>query len=138
MPSRSVICIAGVKRVIALVEELAPGETPHKKKRIVSQILSLLDGQDRDVRMTPGLLSELIAVHSSCVHDQEGRCPLLVSIASLCWEINQATAPNHQRDPPSHEAPLDHSARFSPCIDFICVTHDRANFGTVTTSKRPR
>jgi hypothetical protein len=90
MIDRSPICVAGAKRVIALVEELAPGETAHKKKRIVSHILSLLDGQDRDVRMTPELLAELIAVHSSCVHDQEGRCPLLVSVRSLCWEINRA------------------------------------------------
>ena len=41
-------------------------------------------------RMTPQLLAELIAIHSSCVHDQEGRCPLLVSVNSLCWELNQA------------------------------------------------
>ncbi len=34
MPSRSVICVAGTKRVIALVEELAPVETPQKRKRI--------------------------------------------------------------------------------------------------------
>jgi hypothetical protein len=33
MIDRSVICIVGVKRVIALVEELAPSETPHKKNR---------------------------------------------------------------------------------------------------------
>lgn len=90
MPSRSVICIAGAKRVIALIEELAPGEAPQKKKRLVSQILTLLDGQDRTVRMTPELLSELISIHSSCVHDQEGRCPLLVSASSLSWEINKA------------------------------------------------
>jgi len=37
-------------------------------------------------RMTPQLLAELIAIHSSCVHDQEGRCPLLVSVNSLCWD----------------------------------------------------
>ena len=49
-------------------------------------------------RMTPSLLSELIAVHSSCVHDQEGRCPLLVSVASLCWEINQATGVANDED----------------------------------------
>ena len=49
-------------------------------------------------RMTPQLLSELIAVHSSCVHDQEGRCPLLVSVASLCWEINQAMGVANDED----------------------------------------
>ena len=41
-------------------------------------------------RMTPQLLAELISIHSSCVHSQEHRCPLLISIQSLCWEINQA------------------------------------------------
>jgi hypothetical protein len=39
-------------------------------------------------RLTPAVLEELIRVHSSCVHDQEGRCPLLISVRSLCWEIN--------------------------------------------------
>ena len=49
-------------------------------------------------RMTPELLAELIAVHSSCVHDQEGRCPLLVSVNSLCWEINQAMGTANDED----------------------------------------
>ena len=39
-------------------------------------------------RMTPEVLAELLMVHSSCVHDQQGRCPLLLSVRSLCWEIN--------------------------------------------------
>ena len=49
-------------------------------------------------RMTPELLAELIAVHSSCVHDQEGRCPLLVSVSSLCWEINLALGLGNEED----------------------------------------
>lgn len=77
---------------------LLPGAAPARRKRIVNRILAMCDGKGRvhsrrgrrPRRMTPSLLSELIAVHSSCVHDQEGRCPLLVSVASLCWEINQA------------------------------------------------
>jgi len=40
--------------------------------------------------MTPELLDELLRIHMSCVHDQENRCPLLVSINSLTWEINKA------------------------------------------------
>ena len=54
--------------------------------------------EEKPRRMTPQLLSELIAVHSSCVHDQEGRCPLLVSVASLCWEINQAMGVANDED----------------------------------------
>lgn len=49
-------------------------------------------------RMTPGLLAELLAVHASCVHDQEGRCPLLISVRSLCWEINQAMGVANDED----------------------------------------
>lgn len=40
-------------------------------------------------RLTTEVLTELISVHSSCVHSQENRCPLLISVRSLCWEINQ-------------------------------------------------
>jgi hypothetical protein len=49
-------------------------------------------------RMTPRLLAELIAVHSSCVHDQEHCCPLLVSVNSLCWELNQAMGCANEED----------------------------------------
>jgi hypothetical protein len=40
-------------------------------------------------RLTPEVLTELLMVHSSCVMDQQGRCPLLLSVRSLVWEINQ-------------------------------------------------
>ena len=40
-------------------------------------------------RLTPEVLTELLMVHSSCVMDQQGRCPLLLSVRSLTWEINQ-------------------------------------------------
>jgi hypothetical protein len=48
------------------------------------------DGKSKLSRMTPELLAELIAVHSQCVLDQQGRCPLTVFVRQLCWEINQA------------------------------------------------
>jgi hypothetical protein len=41
-------------------------------------------------RMTPELLSELIAVHAQCVLDEQGSCPLTVFSRQLCWEINLA------------------------------------------------
>ena len=41
-------------------------------------------------RLTPELLDDLLRIHASCVHDQEGKCGLLLSVSSLCWEINQA------------------------------------------------
>jgi hypothetical protein len=39
-------------------------------------------------RMTPEVLTELLMVHSSCVADQARKCPMLLSVRSLCWEIN--------------------------------------------------
>ena len=96
------------RRRIALqcVDLLLPSAAPARRTRIANLILAMCDGKGRvhsrrgrkPRRMTPQLLSELIAVHSSCVHDQEGRCPLLVSAASLCWEINQAMGVANDED----------------------------------------
>jgi hypothetical protein len=90
VPARKLICIAGVKRVLALVEELAPETPPNRKKRIVNQILTLLDGQNRAVRMTPALLQDLVSIHSQCPLDQLGKCALTVFSTPLAWEINKA------------------------------------------------
>ena len=49
-------------------------------------------------RLTPGLVAELLSVHASCVHAQENRCPLLVSIKSLTWELNQAANIGNEED----------------------------------------
>ena len=53
---------------------------------------------EKPQRLTPELLAELITIHSSCVHDQEHRCPLLISVSSLCWEINQACGLANEED----------------------------------------
>jgi hypothetical protein len=95
---RSVTCIARLKAVVRLIDLLAPYATPRQRKRLADKILSLFDEKDRSARMTPQLLSELIAIHSSCVHDQEGKCPLLVSTSSLCWEINNAIGCGNEED----------------------------------------
>lgn len=96
------------RRRIALqcVDLLLSGAAPARRTRIANRILVMCGGKGsvhsrrerKPRRMTPQLLSELIAVHSSCVHDQEGRCPLLVSVASLCWEINQAMGVANDED----------------------------------------
>lgn len=49
-------------------------------------------------RLTPELLTEIMRNHMSCVHDQEHRCPLLISVSSLCWEINQACNIGNEED----------------------------------------
>jgi hypothetical protein len=57
-----------------------------KRDKVIS-----IEGQGKRKRkprpMTPELLAELIAIHGSCVLDQQGRCPLPMSVKSLCWEI---------------------------------------------------
>ena len=40
-------------------------------------------------RLTPEVVSEILRLHMTCVHAQEGRCPLLISVKSLTWELNQ-------------------------------------------------
>lgn len=49
-------------------------------------------------RLTPEIVGELLSIHSSCVHDQEHRCPLLVSVRSLTWELNQAANIGNEED----------------------------------------
>lgn len=49
-------------------------------------------------RLTPELVAELLSVHASCVHAQENLCPLLVSIKSLTWELNQAANIGNEED----------------------------------------
>jgi hypothetical protein len=83
-----------------LMFEYLPGVMPKasiaEKRKVADEVLLVCAG--KRPRMTPKLLAELIAVHSSCVHDQEGRCPLLVSVTSLCWEINQAMGVANDED----------------------------------------
>lgn len=49
-------------------------------------------------RLTPEIVRELLRIHSSCVHDQEGKCPLLVSVSSLTWELNKAANIGNEED----------------------------------------
>ena len=49
-------------------------------------------------RLTPETVGELLRIHSSCVHDQAGKCPLLVSVSSLTWELNQVANIGNEED----------------------------------------
>jgi hypothetical protein len=87
------------RRRIALqcVDLLLPGATPRQRKRIANRILAICGGKGRvhsrreckPRRLTPELLDDLLRIHASCVHDQQGKCGLLISISSLTSEINQ-------------------------------------------------
>jgi hypothetical protein len=86
------------RRRIALqcVDLLLSGAAPARRTRIANRILTMCDGcvhpgrERKPRRLTPELLDDLLRLHASCVHDQEGKCGLLLSVSSLCWEINQA------------------------------------------------
>jgi hypothetical protein len=49
-------------------------------------------------RLTPEIVGELLRIHSSCVHDQEGRCGFLLSVSSLTWELNRAANIGNETD----------------------------------------
>lgn len=49
-------------------------------------------------RLTPETLAELLAVHALCLNDQSGKCPLMVSLKSLCWEVNQFMNVTNEED----------------------------------------
>ena len=49
-------------------------------------------------RLTPELLEDLLRIHASCVHDAEGKCGLLMSVSSLCWEINLSCGIGNDED----------------------------------------
>jgi hypothetical protein len=49
-------------------------------------------------RLTPELVAELLSIHASCVHSQEHRCPLLISVRSLTWELNCAANIGDEED----------------------------------------
>ena len=49
-------------------------------------------------RLTPEIVGDLLRIHSSCVHDQAGKCPLLVSVSSLTWELNLAANIGNEED----------------------------------------
>ena len=49
-------------------------------------------------RLTREIVGELLRIHSSCALDQAGKCPLLVSVSSLTWELNQAANVGNEED----------------------------------------
>jgi hypothetical protein len=60
----------------------------------VSKVVSIEAGRGRSRKpprkVTPELLWELVRIHSQCVYDQQGKCPLTVFVKPLAWELNQA------------------------------------------------
>jgi hypothetical protein len=100
----NVIHIDSRRRVaLQCVDLLLRGATPSQKSRIASRILAMCDGvhsrrERKPRRMTPELLEDLLRIHASCVHGAEGKCGLLLSVSSLCWEINLSCGIGNDED----------------------------------------
>jgi hypothetical protein len=84
-----------------LVYEFLPALVPradvNERRRLADEMLACM-GCERRVRMTPDLLRELIAIHSQCVFDQQGKCALTVFVKPLAWEINKAMGVANEED----------------------------------------
>ncbi len=77
---------------------LAPKADADRGRRLADEILAMCRGTERRVRMTPELLAELVAVHSQCVLDQQGKCGLTVFVRPLAREINKALGVANDED----------------------------------------
>jgi hypothetical protein len=84
-----------------LVYEFLPALVPradvNERRKLADEMLACM-GCERRVRMMPDLLRDLIAIHSQCVLDQQGRCTLTVFVQPLAWEINQAMGLANEED----------------------------------------
>ncbi len=75
-PKFETICeVAAFRAGIALrtVQALLPGATPRQMKRLANGILTLTDGKDRSVKITPAQAEALILPHLQCLQRE---CPL--------------------------------------------------------------
>ncbi len=88
--------IARAYLLFEVLPRLVPRAGVAEKRKLVADIMMVL--KNRRTRMTPQLLEELLRIHSSCVHDQEGKCGLLLSVSSLTWEINNSLGIGNEED----------------------------------------
>jgi hypothetical protein len=52
------------------------------------KLVCIAGGGKKPERITPEALGELIRRSAVCVHDQEGRCPLVLFTQVMAWELN--------------------------------------------------
>lgn len=81
-----------ITTVLAYLNILCPDADLHSRRNLAKQILTLVDGDDRPLpqpRIADAQVVEMLWRHSQCVHNQTGRCPLLVFGRQLAEEINE-------------------------------------------------
>jgi hypothetical protein len=81
-----------ITTVLACLNILCPSADLHSKRKLAKQILTLVDGHDRTLpqrTITDAQAVEMVWRHSQCIHNQRGKCPLLVFGGQLAEEINE-------------------------------------------------
>jgi hypothetical protein len=76
----------------AYLKVICPAIDRRKRARLVDSILALIDGEDSTIpqrKIADAQVVEMVWTHSQCVHNQTGRCPLLIFGRQLAEEINQ-------------------------------------------------
>ena len=72
--------------VLDCINILLPGIDVKRKKRIAREILSICDGKDRRVKITPAQAQQLVMQHLQCL---SRFCPLLIFAEPLSREMNE-------------------------------------------------
>jgi hypothetical protein len=76
----------------AYLKVICPAIDRRKRAKLVDSILALIDGEDQRLlrkKITDAQVVEMVWRHSQCVHNQTGRCPLLIFGEQLAEEINE-------------------------------------------------
>lgn len=66
---------------------LMPRAELAERRKLAADMLSLCAGRKPE-RITPEALGELIRRSAVCVHDQSGKCPLVLFTQVMAWELN--------------------------------------------------
>jgi len=86
MYRRTVLCIAALKRVVAVIDALVPDATPRQEKRIASKIPTLCDGKGSQLADHSGSSTRPILAHlQQCIAKE---CPLLCFWEPISRSLN--------------------------------------------------
>ncbi len=81
-----------ITAALACLNVLCPDADLYSKRKLANRILALVDGHDGTLpqpRIADAQVVEMVWRHSQCVHNQRGKCPLLVFGRQLAEEINE-------------------------------------------------
>ena len=80
----------------AYLKVVCPGVDQSALTGLVNSILAIVDGKERSVppkQITEAQAVEMVWMHSQCVLNQTGKCPLLIFGRQFADELNEFFAP---------------------------------------------